>query len=218
MKHRIKGERSLRCLGLIWLISSESSSEKLNWGFLNWCCLSALSSKELQREKWKEGGRRMEGRKGKEGGGDRGRKGEKEDWSHFMSISFTLLAVWGDIGTPILQSSYLCSIMLFMVLVSISIGMFLYVHAWVFSVLLVTLFLSPVEVWLWAEAEGQGVGGPRIGNPLLFYLHFHLFVIHLLMCTFVLNLTSRTHAFLYSNVSPIPRIFEKSPSFHQPIY
>lgn len=71
MKHRIKGERSLRCLGLIWLISSESSSrKKVELKFLTDIVYRLLSSRTTEKmEGRREGG--MEGRKGRKEEGQR---------------------------------------------------------------------------------------------------------------------------------------------------
>ena len=72
MKHRIKGERSLRCLGLIWLLSSESSSrKKVELKFLTdiVCRLCSSRTTEKKMEGRREGG--LEGRKGRKEGGQR---------------------------------------------------------------------------------------------------------------------------------------------------
>lgn len=102
MKLRVKEgrrrERSLRCLGLIWLISSESSSrKKVELKFLTDIVCRLCSSRTIEK-KWKEGGK--EGRRGRKGRKKR-RKGGREGWSHFLSISFVQLipvSVWGDNG------------------------------------------------------------------------------------------------------------------------
>lgn len=84
MKHRIKEEKDhLRCLGLIWLISSESSSrKKVELGFLTDIVCRLCSSRTTEK-KWKEEGGKegWKERKGKEGGGDRGGK-EKRRIGH----------------------------------------------------------------------------------------------------------------------------------------
>ena len=72
MKHRIKGERFLRCLGLIWLLSSESSSrKKVELKFLTdiVCRLCSSRTTEKKMEGRREGG--LEGRKGRKEGGQR---------------------------------------------------------------------------------------------------------------------------------------------------
>ena len=114
MKCRIKGERSLRCLGLIWLISSESSSrKKVELKFLTDIVCRLCSSRTMEK-KWKEGGK--EGwKEGKEGGGDRGGKGEKEDWSHFLSISFINTSQCMGRQRRLPFDHHLCSMMLFVV-------------------------------------------------------------------------------------------------------
>lgn len=75
MKHRIKGERSLRCLGLIWLISSESSSrKKVELKFLTDIVCRLCSSRTTEK-KWKEGGK--EGWKEEREGRRRGQREER---------------------------------------------------------------------------------------------------------------------------------------------
>jgi len=82
MKHRIKGERSLRCLGLIWLLSSESSSrKKVELKFLTdiVCRLCSSRTTEKKMEGRREGG--LEERKGRKEEGTEGGK-EKRRIGH----------------------------------------------------------------------------------------------------------------------------------------
>ena len=142
MKCRIKGERSLRCLGLIWLISSESSSrKKVELKFLTDIVCRLCSSRTTEK-KWKEGGKRV-GKKGRKEEGTEGGK-EKRRIGHisWASLLLTPVSAWGDNRDShlIITSAPLCCLWFQFFY---SIGMFLYVHAWAFSVLLVTLFLSP---------------------------------------------------------------------------
>lgn len=76
-RNKRRKERFLRCLGLIWLISSESSSrKKVEVKFLTDIVCRLCSSRTIEK-KWKGKGKKERRRKqGREGRREGGRKGK----------------------------------------------------------------------------------------------------------------------------------------------